>query len=100
MSQPKLTAVTLKYESDNESAPRLTSKGQGFVAEEIIKIAKANGIPLREDPELVTLLATLDLDQQIPEALYIAVAEVLAFAYELNNQINSDDNGSPSIPLA
>jgi len=94
-TEKKLTAVSIRYEESNDTAPRLTGKGQGVVAEEIIRIAKESGIPLREDPELVALLATLELDQLIPEALYLAVAEVLAFAYELSDNIAATPPPSP-----
>jgi flagellar biosynthesis protein len=75
------TAVALHY--DGEHAPQVTAKGQGQVAEQIIALAKEHGIPLQENPPLVELLATLELDSEIPESLYRAVAEVIAFAYIL-----------------
>lgn len=73
------TAVALEY--DGTGAPRVTAKGRDEVADRIIEIAARHGIPYREDPALATLLARLDLGTEIPEALYLAVAEVLAFAY-------------------
>lgn len=77
-------AVALNY--DEESAPRVTAKGQGELAEHIMAIARANNIPLQENPELVKVLAELELGTQIPEALYLAVAEVIAFAYLLRGK--------------
>ncbi len=77
-------AVALNY--DEESAPRVTAKGQGDIAEHIMAIARANNIPLQENPELVKVLVELELGSQIPEALYLAVAEVIAFAYLLRGK--------------
>lgn len=77
----KPTAVALQY--DGRQAPRVTAKGYGEVAEEIIRLAREHNIPLYEDVELVGLLSRLDLGDEIPEALYIAVARVIAFAYLL-----------------
>jgi len=73
------TAVALKY--DGQSAPRLTAKGDGDVAEEILARAREHGIPLQENAELCRLLARLDIGESIPRELYVAVAEVLAFAF-------------------
>ncbi len=75
--QPR--AVALRY--DHRTAPRVTAKGSGRTAEAILALAAENDIPLHEDPDLVTLLAQLELGQEIPTALYQAVAEVIAFAY-------------------
>ncbi|MFA5530857.1 MAG: EscU/YscU/HrcU family type III secretion system export apparatus switch protein [Thiohalomonadaceae bacterium] len=73
------TAVALHY--DGRNAPRLTAKGHGEVADAILAKAREHGIPLQENPELCRLLARLDLGESIPRELYVAVAEVLAFAY-------------------
>lgn len=78
-------AVALFY--DGETAPKLTAKGTNEVAEEIIALAKEYDVPIREEPELVNLLARLKLGEEIPRELYIAVAEVIAFAYMLKGKI-------------
>jgi flagellar biosynthesis protein len=75
--------VALGYERGKDRAPRVLAKGSGIVAERILELAKAHGVPVREDPALVSLLATVDVDSEIPPALYHAVAEVLAFVYRL-----------------
>ncbi len=77
-------AVALKYERD-QGAPRVVAKGRGIIAEQIIGIAKEAGVPLHEDHELVGLLAQVELDAEIPVQLYQAVAEVLAFIYQLQS---------------
>ncbi|MDR3211446.1 MAG: EscU/YscU/HrcU family type III secretion system export apparatus switch protein [Planctomycetota bacterium] len=77
-------AVALRYHEDKEATPRVLAKGQGQVAERIIDLAKKNGIPIRDDPDLVESLALLDVGSLIPTELYPAVAEVLAFVYRQN----------------
>lgn len=72
-------AVALLY--DGENAPRVTAKGRGKLAEEILTLARENDIPLEKDPELVSILAQIPLGDEVPEALYRAIAEVIAFAY-------------------
>jgi flagellar biosynthesis protein len=76
---PTASAVALNY--DGKGAPRVTAKGKGYIAEEILAVAKEHNIPLHEDPNLVKLLSQLDLGDEIPRELYLAVAKVIAFAY-------------------
>ena len=78
-------AVALKY--DGENAPKVTAKGSQDIAEQIIQVAKKHNVPLSENKELVTLLSTLELGEEIPEVLYLAVAEVIAFAYMLKGKV-------------
>ena len=78
-------AVALKY--DGENAPKVTAKGSQEIAEQIIELAKKHNVPLTENKELVSLLATLELGEEIPEALYLAVAEIIAFAYMLKGKV-------------
>ncbi len=83
-SAPTL-AVALQY--DGENAPKVTAKGAGDVAEQILAIAREHDVPLQDNPELVKLLSKIELGDQIPEALYLAVAEVIAFAYMLKGKV-------------
>jgi flagellar biosynthesis protein len=84
-SDPKRpSAVALQY--DGKTAPRVTAKGQDELARRIIEVAREHGIPLREDPDLLTLLAKLELGDEIPRALYVTVAHVLAWAYWLTGK--------------
>jgi flagellar biosynthesis protein len=78
-------AVALQY--SGKGAPRVTAKGSGLLAEEIIALAKEHGIPVQDDPALVGLLAQIDLGEEIPENLYIVVAEILAFAYWISGRM-------------
>lgn len=65
-------------------APKVTSKGKGLAAENIITLAKKHNIPVKEDPDLVEALSQVEVDREIPAALYHVVAELLAFIYQLN----------------
>jgi flagellar biosynthesis protein len=76
-------AVALRYRKEKESAPRIVAKGRGSIAERILQIAKEHNVPLKEDPQLVEVLSTLDVYQEIPPELYKAVAEILAFVYKM-----------------
>ncbi len=75
-------AIALKYEKEKDNAPKVVAKGKGVVAQKIIEIAEENGIYIKEDPELVEILSTLDIYEEIPEELYKAVAEILVFIYK------------------
>ena len=83
-SKPGELAVALKY--DGENAPRLTAKGRGELADRILTLADEHDIPLHEDAELAALLSQIPLGDEIPQALYRAVAEVIAFAYLLSGK--------------
>jgi flagellar biosynthesis protein len=74
-------AVALKY--DGESAPVLLAKGYDEMAQEIIDSAKEHGVPLCDNPALVEILSRLELGDEIPQALYVSVAYILGFAYEM-----------------
>ena len=78
-------AVALAY--DGKSAPRVTATGTHELAERIIATAMEHGVPLFEEPELAALLTQLELGEEIPEALYRAVAQVIAFAYYVRGKL-------------
>ncbi len=82
----KRSAVSLKYDSRKNKAPLVTAKGKGLMADKIIALAQENNIPIKEDPDLVQLLSQVDLNREIPAALYKVVAELLSFVYKLNNE--------------
>jgi len=77
-------AVALHY--DGDTAPQITAKGSGELAEQIIAIAKKHNVPLQENNELVQLLSHLELGDKIPQELYLAVAEIIAFTYILKGK--------------
>tara|TARA_R110002049_G_scaffold294121_6_gene480065 strand:+ start:419 stop:694 length:276 start_codon:yes stop_codon:yes gene_type:complete len=80
-----LKAIALQY--DGENAPIVTASGEGDIAEEIIRIAKEHGVPLREDMMLAALLSELELGEEIPPLLYRVVAEVIAYAYIVSGKV-------------
>jgi flagellar biosynthesis protein len=84
-------AVALKY--DGKNAPKVIAKGSGLSAEQILEIAELHGIPLQTEPELAKILAQIPLGDEIPHELYVAVAEIIAFAYFLSGNI--PDNYQP-----
>ena len=84
LPERRQTAVALAY-NERDRAPRLAAKGRGVAAEEIIARARAAGIYVHESPQLVALLMQVGLDTHIPEQLYHAVAEILAWLYGLEH---------------
>lgn len=88
----KTIAAAIKYDSTSADAPKVTARGRGFVADKIIAIAEENGIPIKNDPDLVQILSKLDVGTEIPVELYRAVAEILAFVYSLNENQRTKRN--------
>ena len=89
MPEEKTRAVALKYEPGKDQAPRVVAKGQGYLAELILQVAREHGIPVREDAELLERLYRLEIEAEIPPELYEAVAVILAWAYRLNRKARS-----------
>lgn len=85
-------AVALRYDAQQQSAPKVVAKGAGYLAENILAIAKEHDVPIQEDPDLTEILSKLDTGTEIPESLYKAVAEVLAFVYSMNKKAALSDN--------
>lgn len=85
-------AVALAYTA-GETAPRVVAKGKGVLAREILERAREAGIYVHESPELVSLLMQVDLDTRIPPQLYVAVAELLAWLYSVEQ--GSDAGPAP-----
>lgn len=77
-------AVALAY--DGSSAPVVSAEGSGELAEQIIAIARAHGVPLFENPQLLALLQEIGLGEEIPETLYLCIAQVIAFAYKIQGK--------------
>jgi len=79
-------AAALRYDSSKESAPRVIAKGKGKSAENIIKIAELHNLPIKKDEDLIELLSKVEIDKEVPEALYKAVAEVFSFIYKVTKK--------------
>ena len=88
-TESRRRAIALRYDTDRDNAPRIVAKGAGHVAERILALAREAGVHIHEDPDLVAVLSKLDVDTYIPEELYRAVAEILAFVYRLNDRVGS-----------
>jgi flagellar biosynthesis protein len=74
-------AVALSFDPDDPDIPTVTASGRGAVARQILEIAFANGVKVREDPDLVEILATLEVGSEIPVIAFAAVAEILSYVY-------------------
>lgn len=83
-SPSRQVAVALAYEQGN-GAPKVVAKGRGLIAQAIIERARQNDVFVHESEELVGLLMKVELDQEIPPQLYMAVAELLAWLYRLEH---------------
>jgi len=91
---PTRRAVALRY--DGTGAPRVSASGEGHLGERIVAVAREHGVPLHADPALADFLARVPVGEEVPEALYRAVAQVLAFAYLLTGRAPpaaGDDEG-------
>ncbi len=86
-------AVALGYEPGVDSAPVVLARGRGRVAERILEAAKEAKVPVREDRDLVEILAAVEIGDAIPPELYMAIAEILAFIYRVNAQAGAGAGG-------
>lgn len=85
--RPFKKAAALKYDQAKNMATRVVAKGRGQIAEQIIRVARENDVPLQEDQNLANILEAMELETEIPAELYRAVAEVLVFIYHLNGRL-------------
>jgi flagellar biosynthesis protein len=77
-------AVAIAHEADGNAIPHVVASGRGAVAEQILQVAFANGVKVREDADLVEVLSLVDVDSPIPLEAFAAVAEILAYVYRAN----------------
>ncbi|KIH77517.1 flagellar biosynthesis protein [Geoalkalibacter ferrihydriticus] len=87
-------AAALQYEGAGGKAPVVVASGRGEVAERILEKAREAGVQIVEDPDLIEILAQVPVGEEIPEDLYQAVAEILAFVYRMNERYK---NVSPPV---
>ena len=93
--KPKIgKAAALKY--DGKNSPKLVANGQGQLAQEIVSLAEQNHVHIHYDPLLLDVLTKLELGEEIPEPLYLAVAKIIAFAYYLQGKHPEKKNCSDS----
>lgn len=77
-------ATALAYDPLGDQPPEILASGRGLIAEQIVSLARATGIPLHQDAGLVEALSRLEIGSVIPRELYAVVAEVLAFVYAVD----------------
>ncbi|QCD45400.1 FlhB C-terminus-related protein [Campylobacter mucosalis] len=82
----KKKAVALGYNRAKDNAPKVLAGGSGEIANNILKLAKEHDIPIKEDPDLVEVLSKVEINQEIPQNLYKAVAEIFSFLYKMTNK--------------
>lgn len=91
-------AIALAYQT-GDAAPKVVARGRGIIAKAIIERAKEHGVFVHESEELVGLLMKVELDEHIPPQLYLAVAELLAWLYQLEHkEIPANFNIQPGKP--
>jgi len=79
-------AVALKYDIEEDNAPRIVANGKGELAQKLIKFAREHDIPIRENEDIVDILVQLNIGEDIPPQLYEVIAEILSFIYNLENK--------------
>ena len=87
-------AVALRYSEEEDGAPRVVARGLGDVADRILESARENNVPVREDGDLLELLALCDLGEEIPMELYSSVAELLSYLWSLNEELRPAADGN------
>ncbi|MFW5985009.1 MAG: EscU/YscU/HrcU family type III secretion system export apparatus switch protein [Halanaerobiaceae bacterium] len=85
-NKPIKKAAALKYDHNNDRAPKIVAKGEGQLAEKIIKKAAEEDIPLRENKDIIDVLLKLNIGEEIPRELYQVIAEILSFIYQLEEK--------------
>ena len=95
-NQLKKRAAALKYDPNEDEVPILTAFGQGIVAERIVAAAEEHGVPVMPDPSLTNMLSKLSVGDDIPPALYEAVAKILIFVGEMDSKYGNRLNNAAS----
>ncbi len=90
MNNPNAPRQAIALQYDGTHAPTLTAKGDEELAEEILRIARDCEVPIYENAELVRLLARMELGDSIPQELYLTVAEIIAFAWNLKGKFPAE----------
>ncbi|TFB23226.1 hypothetical protein E3U55_05255 [Filobacillus milosensis] len=86
MKNKRKEAIALRYDEEQDQAPKVVAKGQGLIAEEILERAENSNVPVYEDDALVQLMNEININEKIPEDLYQVVAEVFAFIYQTDKK--------------
>lgn len=94
--EPKIDkAVALQFDPSDPSIPAIAASGSGALARRIVDLAFAHGVKVREDPDLVAILSTLEIGEHIPAVAFAAVAEILAHVYRYENAMAPPAEAGP-----
>jgi len=93
MSPPSPDPLAVALEYDGHGAPRVTAKGRGELAQRIIETAREHDVDIERNAVLAQALSTVELDDQIPEELYRAAAQVIAFVLSLRGEMRLGRQG-------
>ncbi len=88
-------AVALEYDAARGDLPTVVASGRGAAAEQILELAFANGVKVRQDADLAEILAAVDIDTEIPVEAIAAVAEILIHVYRANGRIEAGAEAAP-----
>ena len=91
-SKNSLQAVALHYDHRSKSSPKVVATGRGDLAQQIIAAAKAAGVDIVQDPDLLEVLGRVPVGEEIPAELFQAVAEILAFIYRINGRYETAED--------
>jgi flagellar biosynthesis protein len=94
-NKPLPVAVALAHDFADQRPPKVVAGGRGRIAEQILEIAFAHGVKVREDADLAQLLSSIDVDSEIPPEAFAAVAEILIYVYQANNAHRPGADGTP-----
>jgi flagellar biosynthetic protein FlhB len=99
VTNPTHFSVALKYDRERMGAPQVVAKGMNLVAQKIRELAAEHKVPVVEAPPLArALYRHTDIGEQVPVTLYTAVAEILAYVYQLNHFMAGNGNALPPAP--
>lgn len=87
--------MALAHDLADQRPPKVVAGGRGRIAEQILEIAFAHGVKVREDADLAQLLSSIDVDSEIPPEAFAAVAEILIYVYQANNALLPGADGMP-----
>lgn len=87
MVHAQVVEVAVALHWDGQAAPRVTATGRGETAARIIELARKHNVPIDHEPALIEVLAEVELGAQIPDKLFVAIAQVIAFAYAVRGQL-------------
>ena len=94
MKEPVKLAVALKYADDGLEAPVVIASGRGEIAEKILEMAHQEKVPVYKDQSLAQVLASLEMGTEIPPELYQAVAQVIAFVWQIDEKYSGGNGGT------